>query len=86
MIIIKPLINHHDVEKSFSSCLGAGLLNWLINHHDVEKREHLEEALALAALKAKEGHRIYGLFCEGSEKPFASVNQMAWEILYGSCF
>jgi hypothetical protein len=51
--------------------------------HDIEVREHLEEALALAALKAREGRREYGLFCNGSDKPFASVNHLAWETLYG---
>ena len=58
----------------------------LITDHDVEVREHLEEALALAALKAKEGQREYGLFGDGQDKPFASVNHLAWDILYGSCF
>lgn len=53
---------------------------------DVETREHMEEALALAAQKSREGKRDYGLFAEGKTRPFASVNQLAWGMLYGKYF
>jgi len=51
-----------------------------------ETSQHIEEALALAAQKAREGKRDYGLFSEGKTKPFASVSQLAWAWLYGKHF
>lgn len=48
----------------------------------IEKRKYIEEAVALAALIAKEKRIEVGLFTEGSLKPFAAVNQLAWDIIY----
>lgn len=65
----------------------------LVGPRDSEVREHIEEALALAMQKAREGSKRglkeYGLFCpddRGKLFKFASVNSLAWGIVYGNHF
>lgn len=65
----------------------------LIGPKDSETREHIEEAFALAMQKAREGKKRglkeCGLFCPDSRGrliKFASVNGLAWGIVYGNHF
>ena len=64
MAIIIGKLNECDI---FSSLASA------------ESREYPEEAFRLAALKAYESNEQYGLYCTGSNTPYAAVGPTAWE-------
>lgn len=63
MVIIGKL-NSHNIFESLK---------------EAESREYPEEAFKLAALKAHENNEQYGLYCQGSNKPYVAVGPRAWE-------